>query len=866
MVGRPPTASAAARQPAPVAAVSADARRLLQRVLAHERALGWTDRAVVGGLAALLPAWAARATGALPPEVAASVVAALDGYGALDPAARPAAVERALALLGPLERDEPRSRPQATARESAEPVRTARPERRPAPALADAAADEPAPSPTRRAGWAEPGADAPQADGPGLGAALAGLKGIGERTEALLGRLGLSTAGDLLWHLPQRYEDFTRASNADAIADGDDVAVEGIVTEVSAPGGRGRQPLRVVLRDDTGAVECRFFNQPWLAGRISRGQRIRAFGRATLWQGRPVLTSPEWEAVRPGSTAAPMVSAGRLLPVYPLTGGLAQKTVRRIMARHVPTLAALVGDPLPRALRAAEGLPLRAEALLAVHLPVDGEDARLGRERLAFDQVLLLQLWARRRRIARAAQAAPDLAQGAGAEARYLAGLPFTPTSAQTRAIAEIAADAATTSPMRRLLLGDVGSGKTAVAGAAIARAVGAGHQAALMAPTGILADQHGAEIARLLAPLGVAPFDPDAPAADGPCVARLVGALTARQKRAVAAAVSDGRVAVVVGTHALIERYVRFRSLGLVVIDEQHRFGVLQRAELAAATHGATEPHVLYMTATPIPRTLGLMLHADLDQSRLDELPPGRTPVKTAWLGPDERARAYAFVRGKVAAGEQAFVVFPLVEESASIDARAASAEHERLASGLLAGLRVGLLHGRMRPAEKDAVMAAFRAGDLDVLVATTVIEVGVDVPNASVMVIEGAERFGLAQLHQLRGRVGRGAAESACLLVAEAGSRTAARRLQALTRMNDGFALAELDLELRGPGDFFGVQQAGQTDALRLARGAALDTVARAARVAEGILAADPMLEAKAHDGLRAGVGALEEGVERA
>ncbi|MFN8424121.1 MAG: helicase-related protein [Anaerolineae bacterium] len=455
---------------------------------------------------------------------------------------------------------------------------------------------------------------------------------------------------------------------------------------------------------------------------------------------------------------------------------------------------------------------------------------------------------------------APDLSAGRAMEGAFIAGLPFDLTDAQRRVIGEIEADLCRPSPMSRLLQGDVGSGKTAVAGAAAALCAGAGYQAAIMAPTELLADQHLRGLGARLEAIGFARFETDGPAAGDaassrrrPRYARLVGGMRAGDKAAVAEALRRGDIDIVFGTHALIQDRVAFARLGLAVIDEQHRFGVLQRSTLAAATDGPT-PHTLIMTATPIPRTLAHVLNADLEQSVIDALPPGRQPIRTLWLKPDERARAYAFVRQRVGQGEQAYIVCPLVEESERIDSPAATTLHERLQAAVFPDLRLGLLHGRLRPSEKEAVMAAFQAGAIDILVATTVIEVGIDVPNATVMLIDGADRFGLAQLHQLRGRVGRGHAESFCLLLADDPSRGAAERLQAVAATADGLALAERDLALRGPGDYFGTVQAGVVDRFRFARLVGdPGPLACAARVAAAVLERDPDLSDAAHAALR-------------
>jgi ATP-dependent DNA helicase RecG len=628
--------------------------------------------------------------------------------------------------------------------------------------------------------------------------------------------------------------------------------------------GRGKTVLTVVLADTSGTVACTFFNQPYLERSFPQGARIAVSGRPEVFQGRLVFRAPEWE---PWDDA--LVHTGRLVPVYPLTQGLSQRWLRARAHDAALDWAGALSDPLPEALRRAFDLPTLGEAVRWLHAPRDDAAVRLGQHRLAFDELLLVGIWARQRRRARRAEPGLDLSAGVEARRDFESALPFALTEAQRRCLAEIGDDLASGVPMSRLLQGDVGSGKTAVAAGAVVQCVAAGYQAALMAPTEILAEQHLASLTALLAPLGWRPWEPGLDPAGGPAIARLVGSLRPAEKAATSAAIRDGEVALLVGTHALIQEHVTFRRLGLTVVDEQHRFGVLQRSELAARRLGAAAdepvPHGLVMTATPIPRTLALVLNADLDQSVLDELPPGRLPVKTRWLSPDEREAAYAFVRRRVASGEQAYIVFPLVEESEALDARAAVVEHERLGAEVFPDLSLGLLHGRLRPAEKEAVMRRFRAGETQVLIATTVIEVGVDVPNATVMLIDGADRFGLAQLHQLRGRVGRGRAESACLLLAEDPSDTAARRLEAMARTNDGLALAELDLKLRGPGDYFGLRQSGVVDRFRFARRATQATLVAAQRAAGEIVASDPELARPEHRRLAEAVAGFHAATER-
>jgi ATP-dependent DNA helicase RecG len=814
----------------------------LGKVLELERRQGCLDQAVIGGLAAFLARWRDEAVReALPDAVVGGVLSALDGYASLTPAERDTRLSATTRLFG------------------------SRVERA-------AIMDTEAPRPDTADAPSSPGAGASvlAVDDPALAAPVTRLRGIGPRLAENLARLGLVTIGDLLLHVPHRYNDFRQLKAISGLRPGEEATVAGTVWDVRTRRlGPGRHLLTVVLADPSGTIGCTFFNQPYLAQQFTQGAGIVVSGRAEVFQGRLTFRAPEWEPLD-----AELVHTGRLVPVYSLTQGVTQRWLRARIHDAVEAWADRLGDPLPAALRAREGLLSRPDAVRALHGPQSEADVTAGRRRVAFDDLLVLGIWSRQRRRARRAVPALDLSAGEDARATFEQGLPFALTGAQRRCLDEITADLSSGVPMTRLLQGDVGSGKTAVAAGAIVQCVAAGYQAALMAPTEILAEQHLASLMRLLAPLNYRPFeagtDGDAMAEAGPRIARLVGSMRPAAKAAVAAAVRAGHVELVVGTHALIQEPVAFARLGLAVVDEQHRFGVVQRSDLAARAAdvgGAPElsPHVLVMTATPIPRTLALVLNADLDQSVIDALPPGRKPIKTLWLRPNERERAYAYVRRRVDAGEQAYIVCPLVEESETIETRAAVAEYERLSTEVFPDLSMGLLHGRLRPAEKEAVMSAFRAGEIAILVATSVIEVGVDVPNATVMLIDGADRFGLAQLHQFRGRVGRGAADSVCLLLADSPSETAVARLEALTRTADGLILAELDLQMRGPGDYFGLQQSGVVDRFRFARLAGPEVMAQAQRVATTLMVEDPELVRPEHAALAERVASFHAAAER-
>jgi ATP-dependent DNA helicase RecG len=651
-----------------------------------------------------------------------------------------------------------------------------------------------------------------------LEAGVETLPRVGAAVRGRLAKLGLRTVGDLLNHRPRRYE---RPLEERAIGDlfGEEEAViEGVVLGASSRRGRGR--LRILtarIADNTGEIKATWFNQPWLEAQLVPGTRVRLRGKPNRF-GFQVESYDLGEATETADYA----------PVYPASEALAQKQLRALVGAALEHVRA-EGDPLPARLAAAERLPLRADALVALHRPRSLEEAELGRRRLAFDELLVLQLALARRANERERLVAEALPPAGDLLRRYRAVLPFTLTDAQEQAIEEIDNDLARTTPMQRLLQGDVGSGKTVVALSALLRAVEADRQGALMAPTEVLAEQHFLTIEGICAELGVR-------------VALLTSALGAREHAHVRQLIASGDVQIAVGTHALIQREVAFRDLAVAVVDEQHRFGVEQRSALAEGR----SPHVLHMTATPIPRTLALTVYGDLSVSEITSPPADRKPVVTAWVTDDRSSEAYERLRRHLSDGRQAYVVCPLIEASETTVARAAEDEAERLRRAELKDFRVGCMHGRLKPAERRSIMSAFKAGELDVLVATTVIEVGVDVPNATIMIVQEADRFGLAQLHQLRGRVGRGAEQSYCLLVSgpkEELTDVAHDRLDAMVATTDGFELAERDLEIRGEGQLLGARQSGLSDLrfTRLRQDQELLARARAAAAAlpnEGLL----------------------------
>ena len=651
------------------------------------------------------------------------------------------------------------------------------------------------------------------------------LKGVGPKTAERFEKLGILTLSDLLCHYPRRYLDFSKPySIAEAPSDTECV----VKAEVFAkPGGRilpgGWRMERITAGDDVSSLEVTWFNNPYAVQKLELGQEYYFQGIVTGGMLRRQMVNPQ---VRTDA----QVASSPFEAVYPQTEGLTSSAIAKCVRQLLPHVE-LLPDPLPPGMLKKYRLLPKADAVRAIHCPASEEEAFAARRRLIYEELLVLQLGIGRMKNHGAASTGAPM-QKADASPFWDA-LPFSPTGAQRRAVEEILTDMAGETSMNRLLQGDVGSGKTLVAAAAIWACIRAGYQAALLAPTEILASQHAENLNRLLAPFGMR-------------VALLTGGMKAAPRRTTLAAIRDDEADLIVGTHAILSEGVDFARLGLAVVDEQHRFGVRQRGLLAEK---AANPHLLVMSATPIPRTLGLLMYGDLDISILDELPPGRKPVKTRCITGKKRADLYGFLDREIGAGRQVYIVCPAIEDAGGSGLNAVKSYYEDIAKALLPDRRVGLMHGRLKPKEKAEVMEDFKAGRLDALVSTTVIEVGVDVPNATVMVIENAERYGLSALHQLRGRVGRGAAESWCFLVSDNASESVQKRLRFLCSTSDGFAVAQYDLETRGPGDFFGSRQHGLptlqvADLMNDTR-----TLHAAQSEAAALLAADPLLERPEH-----------------
>ena len=659
------------------------------------------------------------------------------------------------------------------------------------------------------------------------------LPGVGKVVCEQLQRVGIEQVADLLWHLPFRYEDYSQLRTISELQPGEQVTVIANLWEVSERKiSMKRTMIQGILADGTGTLHATWWNK-YVKKQLKIGNAMRFSGKVGLYMGQKTLDNPTFEELD-----EERVATGRIAPIYRLTEKLSNKRVRNLVKHVLDNYARFLTDPLPDPVRADFNLLDLKSALKQIHFPEDQEQLAAARHRLAFAEFFYIQLGALQRREKMQRHVAPSLSCNDEQLAQFHAALAFELTGAQQRVLGEIRNDLTRTIPMTRLVQGDVGSGKTAVAAAAMYIAALNGAQSALLAPTQILAEQHHRGIAALVESLSNGEGEPIR-------VALLTGRVTGTERAQVLEGLRDGSIDIVVGTTALIQENVQFNKLGFAVVDEQHRFGVQQRG---AFRTGNEHPHLIVMSATPIPRSLALTIYGDLDLSIIDEMPPGRTPIKTRWFKPNEREKLYSFLRREVAAGRQGFIVYPLVEESEKLEAGAAIDAYERLRKEVFFNERVALLHGRMSGNEKDEVMRAFSQGEYDILVSTSVIEVGIDVPNASLIIIEDAERFGLAQLHQFRGRVGRGQHKSYCALISKGTSANAEERLLALEESNDGFVLAEKDLELRGPGDFFGTKQSGLPE-LRAAQLSDLETLAEARQAAQALFAEDPTLEKYPH-----------------
>ena len=815
--------------------------------LEHEN--GYSNSAIIGGLAKMLDYWEGEARAdRIQEEVIQAVVQRLRSYEGLSPQSRADALKGLWKRIGetyPEAQQKPRGVPSRRAPMPMAETIEAKVEGQqqmppPPPPPTEFSQPEtqkqeryqrPAPPPRSET---TPGAKT-SATPAALEANLTVLQGIGPRHAETLSKLGMQTLGDMLYYYPRRYDDYSQLKPIKDLFYGEQVTVIGTIQSVHTRPIRGGKAsiIETIISDGTAGLRLSFFNQPWLANRFKPGDAISVSGKVDQYLGRLVMNGPDWEPVEVES-----LHTNRIVPVYSLTERITQKWLRNVMKQVVEYWAPKVVDALPESVRSSAHVATLSEALMQVHFPDSQEKLKAARERLAFDEIFYLQMGVLRQKIDwKSVEARRFPVSDEWLEAR-LKSLPFTLTSAQQNALKDIRADLDSGTPMNRLLQGDVGSGKTVVAalGAGIIAANGA--QAAIMAPTSILAEQHYRNFTRLLT-------GENGILQEGQ-IRLLVGDTSEPEKEVIRMGLADGSIKIVIGTHAIIEGPVAFQDLQFAVIDEQHRFGVEQRAALR--TKG-TNPHLLVMTATPIPRSLALTLYGDLDLSIIDEMPAGRIPVNTYVLRPQERERAFTLLRGQIKDKKQAFIIYPLIEESEKIEARAAVDDYETLSKEVFPDLKLGLLHGRMRPSEKDETMFKFRDRKYDILVSTTVIEVGVDVPNATVMLIEGADRFGLAQLHQLRGRVGRGSDQSYCLLIPTHEDAAENERLQAMSDSNDGFVLAEKDLQQRGPGEFLGTRQSGYSSGLHMASITDVKLIEKARGQAQKLFEHDPYLKQPEH-----------------
>jgi ATP-dependent DNA helicase RecG len=803
----------------------------LQKFLRLEAERGYDNRAVVGGLNKILPVWENDARKESVNETTLQAITTrLNQYPELNLQQRATTIRELLEITHEAQPAKPfrsEARPHVE-RPSETPVEVKRPEQFSSP--------RPPRKPHDATTWVE---NTPNTQG--LSAPLTVIHGIGPRSAESLATLGLNTLGDLLYYFPRRYDDYSTLKPINHLQYGEELTVIGTIQSISNRAAKGGsvQITEAVLGDGTGYLRLTWFNQPWLSSQILAGKSIVVSGKIDMYLGRLVMNSPDWEPLEQDH-----LHTNRIVPVYPLGGHITQRWLRKIMYQTVNFWAPRLPDYLPAFIRENAGVVDLAAAIAQIHFPDSTAKMEAAQSRLAFDEIFFLQLGVLQQKRSWESVSGRTFPTSEEWLAGQISHLPFELTGAQKRTLQDLRADLDSGRPMNRLLQGDVGSGKTILAFLAAAMVAQHSAQAAIMAPTSILAEQHYRNVLRTF-------FQADNPEETPLTAAQirlLVGDTPENEKEEIRTGLADGSIRLVIGTHALIEEPVIFQDLQFIVIDEQHRFGVAQRALLRSK---GNNPHLLVMTATPIPRSLALTIYGDLDLSVLDELPAGRLPIETHVLSPLERERAYTLIRNQVTEGHQAFIIYPLVEKSERDEVKAAVEEHARLQSEVFPHFKLGLLHGRMKPAEKDQVMSQFRAGDYQILVSTSVVEVGVDVPNATVMMIEGANRFGLSQLHQFRGRVGRGLDKSMCLLVPESEDAIENARLTVMTETNDGFVLAERDLDQRGPGDFLGTRQAGFAE-FKMANLTDIRLIEKARKQAIALFDQDPELSDPDHAAL--------------
>jgi ATP-dependent DNA helicase RecG len=794
---------------------------------------GYDNRSVFGGLNYIAPLWDEEAKSQkVDISIVESITEKLAAYDSMGMDQRKATIQEIITTLLAAGGKSPEGGPVSRTEENNKPAQSPQPPVQRAP--------QPTQSPVRNAQSQQPvSKSSSPIKGVELSAPLTVLSGIGSKKSALLKKLGVQTIGDMLFFFPRRYDDYSKLKPINRLEYGEKVTVLGTVMSESTRSTKsGKTITELVISDTTSFLRVNFFNNPYAAAKYKEGDQVVLAGKIDTYLGRLVMNHPDIELIDQQH-----LHTNRIVPIYPLVEGIGQKDLRAQIAKVVERYAGQVSDPLPEFIRKSAELPPIRQALQQIHYPDNEQQLLISRRRFAFEEIFYIQLGvlgqkrAWKSTSAQSYQVADDWIQG------QIQRIPFQLTGAQRRVLDEIRADLVSGSPMNRLLQGDVGSGKTIIAALAIAILAQNGAQSALMAPTSILAEQHYRNLTRSLSEAvneaDIPPFQPSE-------IRLLVGDTPESERQEIRAGLANGEVKLLVGTHALIEDNVEFQRLQLAVIDEQHRFGVNQRARLRAK---GENPHLLVMTATPIPRSMALTVYGDLDLSIMDEMPEGRQPVKTYLLSERERERVYTLIQSQIDQGHQAFIICPLVDQpdedlpDLDLERKAAVQEHERLQSSVFPHLKLGLLHGRMKPEEKDRVMRQFREKEFHVLVSTSVVEVGVDIPNATVIMIEGANRFGLAQLHQFRGRVGRGGDESYCLLIPDKEDAIENERLLVMTETNDGFVLAERDLEQRGPGQFLGTRQSGFSE-LKMASLSDVHLIEKARQLAHQLFDRDPDL----------------------
>ncbi|MCK5243556.1 ATP-dependent DNA helicase RecG [bacterium] len=783
-----------------------EALKWLLKPLDLEKKQGFRNNAVVGGIQKWLPRFREKLIfqADIAPEQAAQMVACLDDYVSVSSGQREKKIAELLAVIASLGEKENSSAKASKAK----------------PTLTSESKPSSSAGKERKIDFQTP---------------VQYLKGVGPQRAGLLKKLGILTAEDVLRYYPRDWQDRRHLAKIQAVKNGEMATVYGEVkAKQTFTVRRGMNITKVILDDGTGQIAATWFNQPYLRDRFEVGQRVLAYGKVEFYRTWQIM-NPDYEILE--DEQEDQIHTGRIVPIYPLTDRLSQRVLRNIQYMVQRNLPDQVEEIFPEEIVKTHGFIPPAQALKTIHFPNTFSDLQQARQRLIFEELFLQQIAVARMKQRYQEQSTQALQVAGPKLKQFENNLPFTLTSAQESAVTHILKDLSQTRPMHRLLQGDVGSGKTIVAALAMLAAVDSKKQAAIMAPTEVLATQHYLNLKTLFEPLGLR-------------LELFTSGLKARERRELQEALASGEIHMAVGTHALTQESIVFHSLGLAVVDEQHRFGVEQRATLRAK---GDQPHILVMTATPIPRTLALTVYGDLDVTTIAEMPPGRMPVATQWLPRKASRKAYESLDKAVAAGQQGFVIFPLIDESEKIELKALTTEYQRLSQNIFPNRTIGLLHGRLTTAEKESIMNDFKDGKIQILASTTVVEVGIDIPNASVMIIEDADRFGLAALHQLRGRIGRGRHVSHCYLIADPHTEESKARMRIMSQVKDGFRLAEEDLKMRGPGEFFGLRQHGLPD-LKLAdliRDAQQIEVAR--EEAMRIIENDPRLEKKEHINLQ-------------